>query len=104
MSRLKTNNQADNQIIYKEVIGKLKREASKTQESEDLLKIQKYRKYLKFIDTIAAVFGVSGLIVEYYLVKTIIGQFNVLQHAKVYNNIRVQPSMFHRNTIGNFNK
>ena len=55
-------------VCYKEVLHKIKHKGTKLEDSIFLGLIQKYRIHLKIVDTLAAISGITGIAVQYYLV------------------------------------
>ena len=53
---------------YKQVISQLKMQKTKTLDNEKIKDSIQYRRHLKSVDSVAAILGVSGISIEYYLV------------------------------------
>lgn len=57
-----------NQGGYREVIAQIKQRKTRNLDEEMLKNTLRLRNQLKSIDTVAAILGISGISIEYYLV------------------------------------
>lgn len=54
--------------MYKEVVEELRRKGTFQQNASDQSKVKKARLQLKIIDTLAVIFAMSGIALQYFLV------------------------------------
>ena len=68
---MRNTNETNKNEGYKDIVAELKKKGSKIHDLATAGRTSKLRMQLKFVDSFAAILAITGIVIQYYLVKSI---------------------------------